>query len=81
MKRLFIAVLVLMPQIASACPVCYGAPDSPMTKATNNGIAVLLGFVVFVQIGFAAMFFSFWRRARALRRRREQMRVIQGGLF
>jgi len=81
MKRLLTAVLVLMPQIASACPVCYGAPDSPMTKATNNGIAVLLGVVAFVQIGFAAMFFSFWRRARALRRRREQMRVIQGGLF
>src|SRR5437763_150649 len=78
MKRL-IALLILIAPIANACPVCFGNPDSPMTKGTNNGIAVLLGVVFFVQIGFAAMFWSFWLRARALRRRKESMRVIQGG--
>jgi hypothetical protein len=81
MKRFLIALLVLAAPIASACPVCFGAPDSPMSKGTNNGIAVLLGIVFFVQIGFAAMFYSFWRRARALRRRREEFHVIQGGLL
>ncbi len=62
-----------------ACPVCYGAPDDPMVKGVNNGIWVLLGLVGFVQIGFVALFWSFWRRGRELRRFRESLRVIEGG--
>ena len=76
-----LAVALLAPQFASACPTCYGAPNSPMTKATNNGIAFLLGTIFFVQIGFIAMFWSFWRHAQKLRRRRESMRVLPGGLI
>jgi hypothetical protein len=71
-----LALLLLAPSIASACPVCYGAPGDPMTKGVSNGVWVLLGFVGFVQIGFVAMFWSFWRRARAQRRFRESLRVI-----
>jgi len=66
-------------QAVSACPVCFGAPDDPMVKGVNNGIWVLLGVVGFVQIGFIALFFSFWRRAREQRRFRESLRVIEGG--
>ena len=79
---LFIVIticLLLLPSIVSACPVCYGAPDSPMTKATNNGILFLLGVVGFVQIGFIALFWTFWRRAQELRRRRESFSVVDGG--
>lgn len=71
--------LMLVPAILSACPVCYGAPNSPMTKSSNNAIVFLLGVVGFVQAGFVAMFWSFWRRARELRRRRESFRLLDGG--
>ena len=47
--------MLLVPSILSACPVCYGAPDSPMTKSSNNAIMFLLGVVGFVQVGFIAI--------------------------
>jgi protein-S-isoprenylcysteine O-methyltransferase Ste14 len=75
------AALLLVPTIASACPVCFGDPNSAMAKGTNNGVFFLLGVIGFVQVGLGAMFVTFWRRARALRARREGMRVINGGLF
>jgi len=79
MKRAALLILLLAIAIAPTafgCSVCYGAPDDPMTKGMNNGIWVLLGVVGFVQIGFAALFFTFWKRARDQRRFREQFRVI-----
>ena len=82
MRGVAIALAVaLLPVIASACPVCFGNPGAPMTKGTNNGILFLLGIIGFVQLGFVAMFFAFWRRARALRAHRESFRIIDGGLF
>jgi hypothetical protein len=74
------AALLLIPQILSACPVCFGDPNSAMVKGTNNGIFFLLGVIGFVQVGLGAMFVAFWRRARALRARRDSLRVINGGL-
>jgi hypothetical protein len=71
--------MLLVPAILSACPVCYGAPNSPMTKSSNNAIMFLLGVVGFVQVGFIAMFWTFWRRAKELRRRRESFHVLDGG--
>ena len=76
------AAIVLVAMIAPsafACAVCWGAPDDPMVKGVNSGIWVLLGLVAFVQIGFIAMFYSFWRKAREHRRFRESLRVIEGG--
>ncbi|HKS25971.1 MAG TPA: hypothetical protein VJZ76_24485 [Thermoanaerobaculia bacterium] len=82
MKRALVAAaVVLTPIVANACPVCFGDPNSAMAKGTNNGIFFLLGIVGFVQIGLGAMFIAFWRRARALRARRDSMRVINGGFF
>ena len=69
------AILLFTPTVF-ACPVCFGAPDDPMVKGVNNGIWVLLGLVAAVQIGFGAMFWSFWRRAREQKRFRESLRVI-----
>ena len=73
-----LCLLALAPQ-AFACSVCYGAPGDPLVKGANNGIMFLLGIVGFVQIGFVAMFWSFWRRAREQKRFRESLRVIEGG--
>jgi len=75
----FVLVALLFTQSAFACPVCYGAPGDPMVKGTNNGVWVLLGVIGFVQIGFVAMFWSFWRRARQQKRFRDQFLVIEGG--
>jgi len=81
MRRLLVACcLLLVAQAAMACPVCYGDPNSPMVKGTNNGILFLLGVVGVLWVGFAALFLSFWMRARALRRRREEFHLIEGGV-
>ena len=73
------ALTLLLAPSAFACSVCYGAPGDPLVKGANNGILFLLAVVGFVQLGFAAMFWSFWRRARNQRRFRESLRVIEGG--
>jgi hypothetical protein len=79
MKKAAVVLFMLAAQAASACPVCFGAPGDPMTKGVSNGVWVLLGLVGFVQIGFVAMFWSFWRKARDQRRFRDSLRVIEGG--
>ena len=73
------ALMVLLAPDVFACSVCYGAPGDPLVKGANNGIMFLLAVVGFVQIGFVAMFWSFWRRARQQKRFRESLRVIEGG--
>ena len=70
--------VILFPTAASACPVCYGDSDSPMAQGLNNAVLFLLGVVFLVQVGFAALFYSFWRRSTAARRQREQFRLIPG---
>ena len=72
-------LVVLAAQVAAACPTCYGDPNSPLTKGSDNAILFMLGIIGFVQVGFIGLFVTFWRRARALRRRRESLRVIDGG--
>jgi len=72
-------LIILAPQLAHACPTCYGDPSSPMTKGSDNAILFMLGVIGFVQVAFVGLFVTFWRRARALRRRRESLRVIDGG--
>jgi hypothetical protein len=46
----------------------------------NAAIIFLLSVVGFVQIGFVALFFTFWRRSRELRRKRESFRLLEGGI-
>ncbi|MEK6372895.1 MAG: hypothetical protein AABO58_09375 [Acidobacteriota bacterium] len=77
---LLLLLAFLAAPTASACPVCYGNPDSLMTKGSDNAMLFMLGIVGFVQLGFVGLFFTFWRRSRALRRRRESFRVIDGGV-
>ncbi len=74
-----LALVLLVANSAFACPVCWGAPADPMVKSVTKGNYVLLGIVGFVQIGFVALFWSFWRRAREQQRFRESLHVIEGG--
>jgi hypothetical protein len=73
-----VAFATLLPQTAEACPVCFGGANGS-GQGMNAAIIFLLSVVGFVQLGFVALFFSFWRRARDLRRKRESFRLLEGG--
>ena len=60
--------VVLAPAVVLACPVCFGAADSPATSAMNNAILALLAFTACVLGGFGAFFVHLMRRARRLPR-------------
>ena len=66
MTARFIATLVLLavPRVALACPVCFGENDSPLASAMNLGILAMLGVVVAVLAGFGLFILNLNRRAR-----------------
>ena len=72
-------ILIVFATAAAACPVCYGTQQTPLTKSAGNGVLFLLGIVGSVQIGFVALFVSFWKRTKALQQKREQFQIIEGG--
>ena len=77
---LLVAAAVLAAiQPAMACPVCWGASDSPMAQGMNNGVLFLLAVIGAVQVGFVALFVSFRRRGKAIQERTESFEVIDGG--
>ncbi len=79
-RRALVALYILAcATAASACPVCYGNAQTPLTKSASNGVLFLLGVVGSVQVGFVALFFSFWKRAKSLQQKREQFHIIDGG--
>ena len=49
---------------AGACAVCYGNPESPLTKGMAAGIWVMLGCIGFVLAGFAGVFLYWMYRSR-----------------
>ncbi len=57
-----LAAAVLLPRLASACPVCFGASDGPMLKGSNMGILALLIVTLAMLAAFAAFFYSLARR-------------------
>jgi hypothetical protein len=73
-----VTAAMCVPQLAEACPVCFGAANGG-GQGMNAAIIFLLAVVGFVQIGFVALFFSFWRRAKEMRRKRESFRLLEGG--
>ena len=81
LRRGFLAALgmTLLTTPAFACPVCFGGASSA-GKGMDAAIWFLLSVVGFVQIGIVALFFSFWRRAKELRRKRESFRLLEGGV-
>ncbi len=50
-------------QTARAGAVCYGDPNSAMTKGVEAGVLVLLGVVGTVLFGLASLFLFWVRRA------------------
>jgi hypothetical protein len=52
-----------LPSAVFACPVCFGASDSPMAWGTNAGIFFMLGVTGAVLAAFAAFFIYLMRRA------------------
>jgi hypothetical protein len=57
-----VAVVLALARPAMACPVCFGAPDSPQVKGMQMGILALLGVTVVVLSAFAAFFLYLRRR-------------------
>lgn len=73
------AAVLAVPQIAHACPVCYGDIGGPAARGVNNGILAMLGVVFAVQIGFAVMFVGMIRRTKRLSDRHESVDVTNRG--
>ena len=55
---------LMVPQGLPACPVCYGANDSPMAAGLNAAIFTLLGITGVVLAGIAAFFFYLRKRSK-----------------
>tara|TARA_B100000579_G_scaffold432423_1_gene449217 strand:+ start:519 stop:737 length:219 start_codon:yes stop_codon:yes gene_type:complete len=47
-SRFYIIASIFIFNVLSACAVCYGAPDHPVTQGLNKAILFLLGTIVFV---------------------------------
>ena len=47
-----------------ACPVCFGAEETPMVDATKLGVLVMLAITLAVQGGFVGFFFYLRTRAK-----------------
>src|SRR5258706_15774124 len=72
MKRLLSGSLVTVPTLffsgfAAACPVCYGANDSPMNAGMNTALMVMLGITGVVLAVISFFFVMLWRRHQRLR--------------
>jgi maltodextrin utilization protein YvdJ len=61
---LHLVLLLAIPRVALACPVCFGQNDSPLAAAMNMGIAFMLVIVVGMLAAFASFFIYLMRRAR-----------------
>jgi predicted transporter len=68
-------VMLAIPGLALACPVCFGNPNSAQTKAAQAGILALLGVTVTMLTSIAGFFFVY------LRRRMRMFEESNGGSF
>jgi len=62
---LFLLGLSTWPSATHACAVCFGAPEDPMTKGMQWGIASLLFILVPVLGGVGGFFVFLSRRGKA----------------
>ena len=65
-KRYYLILIVLnIPQLVSACSVCYGInADSPIAQGMNMAIITLLGVTGGVLSGFVGFIYYLWNRGR-----------------
>ncbi len=59
---LLVAAGLLLPRLASACPVCFGAADGPILEGSNMGILALLIVTLAMLVAFGAFFYTLARR-------------------
>ena len=57
------AIALLVPRVAAACPVCFGASDGPILQGSNMGILALLLVTVAMLGIFGGFFITLARRA------------------
>jgi hypothetical protein len=62
---LVMSAMLLVPRLASACPVCFGASDGPMLRGSSMGILALLAVTLGMFAAFGAFFLHLARRASA----------------
>ncbi len=55
--------VLLLADAASACSVCFGDPNSSMSKGAQAGVLVLLGVVATLLAGLASLIVFWARRA------------------
>ena len=60
------AVMIGGSSTALACPVCFGALETPMVDGTKLGILVLLGITLAVQGAFVGFFLYLRKRAKLI---------------
>ena len=73
MKKLTLAFCFILATVnttvnVSACPVCMGAKDSPMTAGMNMAILTMLGIIGSVLMGFIGIFIFMRRRYKRLQK-------------
>ena len=55
-------IIFLVTNFLSACAVCYGAPDHPVTQGMNNAIIFLLSTITFVLSCIGVSIFMLMKR-------------------
>ena len=61
-----LAVMIAGGSTVLACPVCFGAEETPMIDGARLGVLVMLGVLFAVQGAFAAFFLYLRRRAKRI---------------
>jgi hypothetical protein len=74
---IFTLVLLAAPRAALACPVCFGNTDSPLAKAMNTGIIMMLFVLAGMLASFAAFFIYLNRRARLVGKTQDTEGTVQ----
>jgi hypothetical protein len=68
-----LALVLVLPEVALACPVCFGASDAPIVDGVRMAVIALLGITTVVLGGFAAFFVYLMRQS-------QRAQAASGGL-
>ena len=60
------AVMIFGSSTVFACPVCFGAEETPMIEGAKLGVLLLLGITLAVQGGFVGFFLYLRKRAKRI---------------
>jgi heme/copper-type cytochrome/quinol oxidase subunit 2 len=61
-----VALVMIGSSTLLACPVCFGAEETPMIDGARLGVLVMLAITLAVQGGFVGFFFYLRRRAKRI---------------